>query len=78
MEREEVHAVVENFVRQINDSAHTEVPLTAPLDELGIDSLSMVDLLFKLEREFAVSIPDEAIPGISTVGDLMNLVAQQR
>ena len=78
MEHQQVHAVVENFVRQINGSEHTEVPITAPLDELGIDSLSMVDLLFKLESKFEVSIPDEALPGISTVGDLMNLVAAQR
>jgi acyl carrier protein len=69
-----VHALVEDFVRQLNDSVDTEVPLTAQLAELGIDSLSLVDLLFKLERTFDVSIPDDALPGISTVADLTDYV----
>lgn len=60
-------------MRQLNDS-DTEVPPTAQLAELGIDSLSLVDLLFKLERTFEVSIPDDALPGLSTVADLTDYV----
>lgn len=74
METTQVHAVVADFVHQLTDSTGTEVPPTARLDDLGIDSLSLVDLLFKLEREFDVSIPDEALPTISTVGELAQYV----
>ncbi|MGW4215268.1 acyl carrier protein [Lentzea sp. NPDC004789] len=74
MEQQQVHELVEDFVRRLNDTSDTEVPPTAQLTELGIDSLSLVDLLFTLERTFAVSIPDDALPGISTVADLTGYV----
>ncbi|WP_394617207.1 acyl carrier protein [Lentzea sp. JNUCC 0626] len=74
MEQQQVHELVEDFVRRLGDTSGTEIPPSARLDELGIDSLSLVDLLFALERAFEVSIPDEALPAISTVGDLTGYV----
>jgi acyl carrier protein len=74
VEQQQVHELVEDFVRRLNDTSDTEVPPTAQLTELGIDSLSLVDLLFTLERTFEVSIPDDALPGISTVADLTDYV----
>ena len=43
-------------------------------EELGADSLDLVEILMSLEDEFSVSIPDEAIPGIVTVGDLVKFI----
>lgn len=70
-----VHTFVSQFVRDLDASADRLVPTSATFDELGIDSLSMVDLLFKVERAFSVSIPDEVLPQLSTVGDLLGYVA---
>ena len=42
--------------------------------DLGADSLDLVEILMSLEEEFAVSIPDEAIPNIKTVGDLVAFI----
>jgi len=42
--------------------------------DLGADSLDLVEILMSLEDEFNVSIPDEAIPGIVTVGDLVKFI----
>lgn len=78
MAHREVHAVVEKFVRDINDSAQAEVPAGMSLGEIGLDSLSIVDLLFKLEREFEVSIPDDALPNLTTVGDLVEYVNSEK
>ncbi|MDE5862693.1 MAG: acyl carrier protein [Ruminococcus sp.] len=39
-------------------------------DDLGADSLDIVDLISTIEDEFEVSIPDEAVEEIKTVGDL--------
>jgi len=47
----------------------------APLDALGIDSLSFIEFMFKVEEEFGVSVSDEALKGIKTLGDLERLVA---
>ncbi len=43
-------------------------------DDLGADSLDVVDLITTLEDEFDVSIPDEAVEDIKTVGDIVNYV----
>jgi len=40
-------------------------------DDLGADSLDVVDLITTLEDEFDVSIPDEAVEEIKTVGDIV-------
>jgi acyl carrier protein len=46
----------------------------APLDSLGIDSLSFIEFMFKIEEEFGVSISDEDLKGIKTFADLERLV----
>jgi len=42
----------------------------APLDKLGIDSLSFIEFMFKVEEEFGVSVSDENLKGIKTLADL--------
>ena len=42
----------------------------APLDSLGIDSLSFIEFMFKVEEEFGVSVSDEDLKGIKTLADL--------
>lgn len=43
--------------------------------DLGADSLDLVEILMSLEEEFSISIPDEAIPSIKTVGELVDYIA---
>ncbi len=47
----------------------------APLDSLGIDSLSFIEFMFKVEEEFVVSVSDEDLKSIRTLGDLERHVA---
>ena len=47
----------------------------APLDTLGIDSLSFIEFMFKVEEEFGVSVSDEDLKRIKTLGDLERHVA---
>ena len=42
----------------------------APLDSLGIDSLSFIEFMFKVEEEFGVNVSDEDLKGIKTLADL--------
>ena len=41
------------------------------MNDLGADSLDIVDLVMSLEDEFDIEIPDEDVEGIKTVGDLV-------
>lgn len=47
----------------------------APLDTLGIDSLSFIEFMFKVEEEFGVSVSDEDLRSIKTLADLERHVA---
>ena len=47
-------------------------------EDLGADSLDVVDLLMSLEDEFEVEIPDEEIENIKTVGDLVEYITNNK
>ena len=43
-------------------------------DDLGADSLDVVDLVMSLEEEFDVEIPDNQVENIKTVGDIVRSI----
>ena len=54
-----------------------EDKITADTDlqeDLGADSLDVVDLLMSIEDEFGVEVPDEEIENIKTVGALVSYI----
>lgn len=44
------------------------------VDDLGADSLDVVDLIMSFEDEFSLEIPDEALESIKTVGDIVKYI----
>ena len=50
-------------VNELTDTTNIE-------EDLGADSVEVIDLLMSLEDEFQIEIPDEAIDEIRTIGDL--------
>ncbi len=48
------------------------ITLTTRLADLGIDSLKAITILYELEEEFDVEIPNEVIETIDTVGDIVS------
>ena len=46
------------------------------IDDLGADSLDIVDLVMTLEEEFDTEITDEMIEGMKTVGDVVKFVEE--
>ena len=71
-----------NTLARIKDLACREFSLdaqafdpAAPLDKLGIDSLSFIEFMFKVEEEFGVSVSDEDLKRIKTLGDLERHIA---
>ena len=44
------------------------------VDDLGADSLDVVELIMRLEENFGVEIPDEDAEKIQTVGDAVNFI----
>jgi acyl carrier protein len=48
------------------------------IEDLGADSLDVVELVMALEEEFDIEIPDEDAEGILTVGDAVQYVEDHK
>ncbi|MBA4544030.1 MULTISPECIES: acyl carrier protein [Thermoactinomyces] len=57
----------------------SEVTMEASIkDDLGADSLDVVDLIMELEDEFDMEISDEEAEKISTVGDVVDYINKHK
>lgn len=75
MERDEIlEKVREVIVDQLNAEADDVVEEASFVDDLGADSLDIVELVMALEEEFGISIPDEEAENIKTVGDAVGYI----
>lgn len=72
--------VEQRVIAIISDQLHVSVdevvPEAAFTDDLGADSLDLVELVMAMEEEFDVEIPDEDAENIRTVQDAINYVQQ--
>ena len=66
--------VVDILAKQIGTDKAKIKPETNIVADLGADSLDLVEVLMSLEDEFGISIPDDAIPSIKTVDDLVKYI----
>ena len=48
------------------------------IDDLGADSLEIVELIMAFEEEFGIEIPDEAAEKIKTVQDVVSYIEQNK
>ena len=70
-EFERVKAVI---VDQLGAAESTVTLEASFVDDLGADSLDIVELIMGLETEFDLEIPDEEAEKIRTVGDAVNYI----
>lgn len=52
--------------------------LETRLEDLGIDSLKAITIVYQLEERFEIEIPNELIETIETVGDIVASIDQLR
>jgi acyl carrier protein len=70
MEHEEIIEKVKAvIVDQLNADEADVTEEASFIEDLGADSLDIVELVMALEEEFGISIPDEEAENIKTVGD---------
>jgi len=74
MTREEIaHKLVE-IVKQEKDIPDDKLTPETVLADAGIDSLDALTILFAIEEEFKISIPDDRAKTIKTFGDMIDVV----
>ena len=59
---------------QLNVDANTITEKSKVIDDLGADSLDVVEMLMTLEDEFNVTVTDEESVNLKTVGDIVKLI----
>lgn len=75
MEREEILDKVKDvIVDQLNVEEDDVTEDASFIDDLGADSLDIVELVMALEEQFSISIPDEEAENIKTVGDAVEYI----
>ena len=66
--------VKEIIAKQLSVKVDAIQDTTNIAEELGADSLDLVEILMSLEDEFGISIPDEMIPQIKTIKDIVDFI----
>ena len=64
------------IVEQLGVDAEEVTSAASFTDDLGADSLDIVELVMAFEEEFGIEIPDEDAENISTVQDAINYIQQ--
>jgi len=64
--------VKEVIVEQLGVDPERVKPEASFIDDLGADSLDIVELVMAMEEEFGIEIPDEDAEKLKTVGDVCN------
>ena len=65
------------LVDQLDVEEEKTTPEASITEDLGADSLDVVDLIMSLEESFSIEIPDEDIENIKTVGDIVKYIEER-
>ena len=77
MSSEEVYdKVKEIIVEQLGVAETAITPEASFIDDLGADSLDIVELIMALEEEFDLEIPDADAEKVVTVGDVVDYIKE--
>jgi acyl carrier protein len=73
--QEELIAGIAEIIEEVTGIEPSEVTIEKSfVDDLDIDSLSMVEIAVQTEDKYGVKIPDEDLASLRTVGDAVNYI----
>ncbi|MCL4797908.1 MAG: acyl carrier protein [Bryobacteraceae bacterium] len=65
--------LTERVIKILTETQHLDpgrVTAESTFEELGIDSLDGINIVFALENEFGIDIPDDSLPELRSVQDI--------
>jgi acyl carrier protein len=79
MSTEEIRAALADIVNEVAGVDVDDVQLDKSfVDDLDVDSLSMVEVVVEAEEKFGVTIPDDQVKNLKTVGDAVAYIERAR
>jgi acyl carrier protein len=74
---DEIRSGLASILEEVADVAPDDVSDDKSfVDDLDVDSLSMVEVAMAAEEKFGVKIPDDELPKLKTVGDAVRYIEQ--
>lgn len=70
--------MIDIIVEQLSVEKEKVVPNASFVDDLGADSLDLVELIMAMEEGFDIEIPDEDAESITTVQDAIDYVKKKK
>lgn len=78
MTNEEIFDRISNLIKEQLHNEKIEVTVKTNIQEdLGIDSIALMEFIITLEDEFNLNIPDEDVEDIQTMGELVNYLSRR-
>lgn len=72
---EEVQKIL---AKQLRIEPSRITPESRIMEDLGADSLNILQLLMKIEDDYGIVIPDERLAGFVTVGDVVEYLEEKK
>ena len=69
--------VTDIVVEQLGVNPEQVTPKASFIEDLGADSLDIVELVMAFEEEFSVEVPDEDAEKLQTVGDVIKYIEEK-
>ena len=66
------------IVEQLGVNPEQVTPTASFIEDLGADSLDIVELVMAFEEEFSVEVPDEDAEKLQTVGDVIKYIEDKQ
>ena len=69
--------IIEMIAKKLNKKIEQVTLQSRLVEDLGADSLDIVELLMTLEDEYGITIPDQDAMNLSTIGDIVKFMESQ-
>jgi acyl carrier protein len=66
--------VIELIIEQLNVTREQCVPKASFINDLGADSLDLMELIMEMEEQYGVSISDEELQNIRTIQNVIDFL----
>ena len=70
----EFENVRKNIARQLDIPEESITMDSKLVEDLKADSLDVVELIMDIEQEYGIQVPEEELPNVHTVGDILRVM----